>query len=585
MLTLCLQGIFSALEGPRTAGAVTNKGPGTGEVPLSQISGAQLFQESRVPEERTPLSLYKDHQYVMSLCQAAGCSPNVSDSVVQKQVAMHAVAALYCASTMSRQLCSALLGSLDSRKGQLGLSASVDDLKASLEQASVSIGMIEGCVSDRVKGNKVLRRASNKMADALDELVDLLENGEKRMLKFAIVGSRQARQEEIVNDLLQDCKAVLRKLKDHVGQFEVDKSEVDVDAVRKCCNSIVRILAYSPALDEKSVEEVQKSIELRNSLRDDWVKKASNEQKNSQHIKRLQHAMASRQEHFNVQCATLERRVSILKEVVGSVGAFRMSGHPGSDKNAREIQRLWNTGDFKSLKKWGAYSTDTFTFHFDPNPTPRQEECLARYNEACEMVDELKSKHAEAMTTVDDELCELKAKTSSLQTEAAAAKKKWDDLQGKPEDSWTEFRLKSPGDFAQVLMCFKMQEIMEVSATHMVEDDTDYGHFRGLVRSLERLLQDAEGFDVSAALLLALKMKQLLRDADQTPVGFLANLPEAQLNRALQPRVTDLKGCEQLLDQFSGLASTATRDSPAVDGGACTPQLVDGGASTPQLVD
>jgi hypothetical protein len=450
-------------------------------------------------------------------------------------------------------------------------------LETSLEGAAVAIRKIDKCVSERVSSTKMLRRISKGMADAFDELMELLEYGESRLVNFAPFGDRKARLEVQRQELRADCETVLTRILDHMAGFEVKNSSVDTNSISECCDAIVKVLAYCPALNEASKEQIQKSIEERNALREDWVQKLANLQKNSRRIERLEQAKESRLADFDIQLATLSRRLSAAKELVGPVGQFKISGNPGTNKKAKEIRRLWDEGDLESLKKMPpAFSSGSFTFEFDPNPTLRQNQCALRYTEELDMIQALKQQKRSATAAFDDEICECKALGLSLITEVAESKKQWDAHKEAQPDSWTEFKMASPEDFAKVLMCFKLQEILHATSIHMDNHDVGYGSLRADVRSLKRMLQDDESFDIPAVLDLASRTKELLTDPDQSPMGFLANLPEAELSRALQPMVTGWGGCQQVLDQFGALATMRAKAivAPTAED-VDNPQLVD----------
>jgi hypothetical protein len=502
----------------------------------------------------TQISTGQQNTWVQTLSTRAGCSEQVSLAVVQKQVSMYAVAALHLASTISRQLCGSLQGRMKDRSGTVGLNSNPDEVRTSLTNASKSIELIEGAVRARVTANKKVQKHSKVMEDALESVITILREGEARMLKCAFMGKRKERQDYRVQGLFDDTKQVVKTLVKLANELDIEQEELDLEQVDECCQSMVKMLGYSELLDEKSSEEVQKSIALRSTVRQNWSQKEADHMKLVKKMDRVKHEQNSAQASFDLICDAQALNVTTAKAMCGGQGSLTMKGRNRSDPHAEKIYKLWEDSAFDELRKMGHYKSGGFEFTVDPNPTPRQEECEKCFEQAVAKVDAAKREHQEKMEAFDNELQELIAEEPGLQQEARIAKAEWDRVQKTDEKSWAEFRMQSPNEFAEVMLMFRMQEMVNLSAIHMVDDGVKVGEIKGLTKALQRMTEDVSDFDLTAVLSLALRMQQLISDPDKSPVGFLFALPAADLSKALQPRVSGMEACESFLEGFSAQA-------------------------------
>merc|ERR1712050_566479 len=206
-----------------------------------------------------------------------------------------------------------------------------------------------------------------------------------------------------------------------------------------------------------------------------------------------------------------------------------MTGKPPKDDPV--AQELYNRWMSEQWHKLSPYSSGKFSVKYDSNLTEVQKDAESNHKQAVEEFDKAKVDFNKKIQPKQERIMELenailpRLKQNIKEAETALGK-----LVDSVDDSWEAFMLKSPTEYAQIIL---LQEV-SVNVGKVSEWMVSVDEPASPVSQLMNLLKYEE--DPTTLLEAIEELIQMLSNPKESPVAFLKNLGEIGLKRLMKPK-------------------------------------------------
>lgn len=336
---------------------------------------------------------------------------------------------------------------------------------------------------------------------------------------------------------------------------------VDVNHITDKCNMLIKVLGYHPEMEAKMKQAIMESMQEIEKRSKELQVKSTERSTEEANIRNHEAKMESMKSKFDTKLRVIEGRIQVAKDTVQKcgTGTITMRGWPpGHDSVAQELYNDWMSQRWSKLHP---YSSNGFSIVIDATLTPEQK---AATEQMTKLVDEAEALKKERQSNIDPvyKECESgKAKLEALKRAEATARELYNKAQRIGEqESWHEFKLKYPNEYAQITLLYDVNRCIGRAAGWIGTVDPDLQKFESLLDELTH----SRDYNPKALLPIVKEMQLELEDVDKSTIAFLWKVTAFQLRGTMRPCIEDRNGRLNMqevlgkLDEFQKVDEKAT---------------------------